>query len=60
LTVDAKGNPLDPVSSHCERDALVTPALKSLMASKYKAGSVAGKSVAIRFLIHLEYGDFPK
>lgn len=59
LTINAKGKPSDPVVLHCDREGLGAPAIKSLMASKYKPASLNGKTISIRALIHLEYGDFP-
>lgn len=59
LTISKKGNASDPQVIHCERPALEKPAINSLLKSKYNPGSMNGKVVPIRTLIHLEYGDVP-
>ncbi|MGB7986922.1 MAG: energy transducer TonB [Terracidiphilus sp.] len=59
ITISAKGTVSDPQVIHCERPALEKPAIDSLLKSKYTPGSVDGKAVPIRALIHLEFGDVP-
>ena len=57
LTINAKGKPSDPQVTRCEIPALETPAVQSLLNSKYKPGKVNGKAVPMRVNIHLECGD---
>jgi len=57
VTISATGKASNPVVTHCERPALETPAVQSLLKSKYKPGSVNGKAVPMRASIHLEYDD---
>jgi TonB family protein len=59
LTIDVKGKAFDPQVTHCDRPALETPAVQSLLKSKYKPGKVNGKAVPMRATIHLEYGGLP-
>ncbi len=59
LTVSAKGKPSDAKIIKCERVNLEGPILQSLMDSKYTPGSINGKPVAVRALMHVEYGEFP-
>jgi hypothetical protein len=59
LTIDVKGKPSHPAIYHCDRDGLAEPAMKSLLASKYKPAIKNGEPVSVRALVHLEYGDFP-
>ena len=59
LTIGKKGDASDPQVIHCERPALEKPAVDTLLKSKYNPGSVNGKTVPIRALIHLEFGDVP-
>jgi hypothetical protein len=59
LTIDAKGKSSNVVVSKCEPVGLGIAAVKSLIASKYKPGTLNGKEVPVRALIHIEYGDFP-
>jgi hypothetical protein len=60
LTIDAKGKPSNPDVYHCDRDGLAAPAIKSLLASKYKPALKNGEPVPVRALVHLEYGNFPE
>lgn len=60
LTVSSNGKPSDAKVIKCEREELEEPVVLSLMASKYKPGSVNGKPVAVRAKIHVEYGDFAR
>jgi hypothetical protein len=56
LTVSVKGKPSDPEATHCMTPSLEKSAIQSLLDSHYKPGSLNGKAIPVRALIHLEYG----
>jgi len=54
LTISAIGKPSDPEAVHCETPSLEKSAVQSLLKSHYKPGTVNGKAVPVRAIIHLE------
>lgn len=58
LTVDQKGRPSSPQVIHCDQQALEKPATDSLLHSRFKPGTLNGKPVPVRLLVHLFYGGF--
>lgn len=57
LTVNEKGKATDPQVVQCGTPELQKAAVASLLKSSYKPGYVRGKEVAMRGVIHLNYGD---
>ena len=58
LTIDAKGKPSGARISRCDNPVLEKPAVDSLLKSKYKAGLLNGKAVAVRVNVRLAYEGF--
>jgi hypothetical protein len=59
LTISAKGNPSDVQETHCVKPLLEEPAVKSILKSSYKPGTVNGNAVPMRASLHFEYDDGP-
>ena len=57
LTVDEKGKASDPQVVQCAPPELEKAAIASLLKSRYEPGYVRGKKVAMRGVVHLNYGD---
>ena len=55
ITIDTKGKASNAELVNCTRKNLEEPAIKSLLKSKFKPGTLNGKPIAVRATIHLEY-----
>jgi TonB family protein len=58
LVLDAKGKPLNPTISQCDKPTLEQPAIDSLMKSKFKPAKLNGKDVPVKLLVYLVYEGF--
>jgi len=57
LTVEPNGRSSEPVIRHCDAKDLEEPVRKTLERSRFTPGFVAGKSVPMRGLLRISYGD---
>lgn len=53
VTVDPRGRALKPGIVHCAKSGLETAALESILASRFRPGSINGKPVPVRLTFHL-------
>jgi hypothetical protein len=54
LTIDAKGRPTNAESTHCDKPSFDKLASQSLLKSHFEPGTVNGKPVPVRVIVHLE------